>query len=517
MLIQKNNQELYRIHSNAFEEVLLLVLVVFVFDVKEVGYPTLDASLKDPIIYDMNTIRYYLSVHDNGAGKLSFNSDYEFIPNKEISLEDYKAWATKMLQAFETKTLINPEEIKNKNKEISDRVGAMKTKEEIAKEVNLSSENFPLFINDYKPGNLTVKKQVLNGDKDKFFEFKLKIGNISEELPEGEFKMRAEPEEGKVELGRYDDMAFFGEVSGKNLIAHEDLIKLIDDNNKDRGVKIGGAKPKILRDGYEEIYDKNEKEEERGGIWLKFVDHRQDCLRDGKPRTFYVMKKPIRKGVSWNTLFDAGVVYGWDVIDENTGLPKSNPKKYKNIGNYGTKKDYKATILTIKGKKYIVRLLQGKTNYGGDVTNTKFYERGDDNANSEWNRTILPITQGYRFGVITFEDAYAEQALKDGDFDSYYKRNYNVQLANYNWFGDLTLCAWDDWHYNNKKYNYLDNLGTQGQGSWTQEFCESSNSRSIRGRGHTNYGAAASDNEFPNFDVNRIGVRLVIEPYEAEE
>lgn len=306
-----------------------------------------------------------------------------------------------------------------------------------------------------------------------------------------------EPEEGKVELGRYDDMAFFGEVSGKNLIKHEDLVSQLN-------ASIGGAKPEIPIDGYKEIYDKNKEEEDKGGIWLKFIDYKY--LRDGKPRTFYVMKKPIRKGVSWNTLFDAGVVYGWDVIGEN-GLPKSNKEKYQNKYN---NKDYKATILTIKGKKYIVRLLQGKTNYGGNVANTSYWDYGSQNNNSEWNRTILPITQGYRFGSNTFNNNFAEQALRDGDTANYDKRNYNVQLANYNWFGDLTLGSSNSWIYNNKNYPGLNNY--QGQYNWVQEYGESSSFRGFRGFYDILRGAAYSSSDYPNYDGGILGVRLVLEP-----
>ena len=304
----------------------------------------------------------------------------------------------------------------------------------------------------------------------------------------------------------YDGVCFEGEVEGNSLMTYENLIKELGITE--------GEKPSIPRNGYEEIYDKNAEEESKGGIWLKFTDSKY--TRDGKPRTYYVMKKPARMGVSWNTLHTAGAVYGWDVIDPNTGLPKSNPEKYKNIGKYGNNADYKGKIITINGEKYIVRLLQGKTNYGGDVTNTKLWPDSGTINNSEWNRTILPITKAYRFGQETYNKKYTEEELliADGTYWGFEwsKRSYKVQTANYNWFGDLTLSAYQDWDYNGKKYtgrgsNYA------GQFNWTQEFGNNNYYRSFSGDINVSGGAAYSYNYSSNHtDVYR-GVRLVLEPY----
>lgn len=304
----------------------------------------------------------------------------------------------------------------------------------------------------------------------------------------------------------YDGVCFEGEVEGNSLMTYEDLIKELGITQ--------GSKPSIPRAGYEEIYDKNAEEESKGGIWLKFTDSKY--TRDGKPRTYYVMKKPVRKGVTWNALHTAGAIYGWDVIDKKTGLPKSNPEKYKNIGSNGTNKDYKAKILTINGEKYIVRLLQGKTNYGGDVTNTKIWLYNKENTNSEWNRTILPITKGYRFGSSTFDNNYAEQALKDGDTADYSKRSYKVQSAQYNWFGDLTLGSYDKWTYNNKSYTGLSS-NCQGQWNWVQEYGEKDHYRSFRGGYNTDNGAAYSYGYYSHDRNTLNGVHFVLEPYSTTQ
>lgn len=304
----------------------------------------------------------------------------------------------------------------------------------------------------------------------------------------------------------YDGVCFEGEIEGNSLMTYENLIKELGITE--------GKKPSIPREGYEEIYDKNAEEESKGGIWLKFTDSKY--TRGGKPRTYYVMKKPVRYSISWNTLHTAGAVYGWDVINPNTGLPKSSPEKYKNIGKYGTNKDYKGKIITINGEKYIVRLLQGKTNYGGDVTNTKFWPSSGTINNSEWNRTILPVTKAYRFGQETYNKKYTEEELliSDGTYWGFEwsKRSYKIQTANYNWFGDLTLGAYQDWDYNGKKYtgrgsNYA------GQFNWTQEFGNKDYYRSFSGDINVSGGAAYSYSYSSNRTDAHRGVRLVLEPY----
>ena len=301
----------------------------------------------------------------------------------------------------------------------------------------------------------------------------------------------------------YDGVCFEGEIEGNSLISYENLISQLGITE--------GTKPNIPRNGYEEIYDKNAEEMSRGGIWLKFTDSKY--TRDGKPRTYYVMKKPVRKSVSWNTLHTAGAVYGWDVIDEKTGLPKSNLEKYKNIGSYGTNKDYKAKILTINGEKYIVRLLQGRTNYGGDVSNTKIWDQ-HAGIGSEWNRTMLPITKGYRYGSNSINNSdWRDPPLADGEGTNYSKRSYKVQSAQYNWFGDLTLGSYYDWTYNSKSYKGLSS-NYQGQYNWAQEFSDSSDYRASRGSGYTDYGAAYSNYFSSDNPGGFLGVRLVLEPFD---
>lgn len=279
-----------------------------------------------------------------------------------------------------------------------------------------------------------------------------------------------------IKLYRDPGTRFLGEVSGQTLGI---TYKLLRD-------KVGkGTKPQISRSMAPSVYDQNIQEENVGGIWLKFIDRDQY----GKIHVFYIAKKPILQNLSWNDIHTAGMVYGLDVIDPHTKLPRKNPEKYKNISQYGTNKNYIAKILysNKNDNKYIVRLLQGRTNYGGDVTNTKIYHWSRYPYNSEWNRTIIPMVKQYR-GV-----GYAmEQALRDGNIsDNYYYNyvtdNYKNQTAQYNWFGDLTLGSIQSFNYNKNTFN---SVGHRGQYNWTQEYQHFPIGRSCRGGDFTEGGAA---------------------------
>ncbi len=301
----------------------------------------------------------------------------------------------------------------------------------------------------------------------------------------------------------YDGVVFEGEVTGNELgITYNDLRK--EAKKKAPDVQI----PEVMYStNAEKIIDQNKYEEVNGGMWLKFTDYKY--TRNGRPRVFYVAKKPILKNISWNHIHSAGMVYGWDVINPDTKLPRSNSKKYENNG-----RPYKAYMKEVNGKKYITRLLQGKTNYGGDVTNQKIYRDNNDNNNSEWNRVILPLVQGYRFGSDTDNSNYSEDLLRqsDGNID-YYLRKYITNTAQYNWFGDLTLGARTKFQYGRQ---IIDNRGSgtgpNGQNNWTQEYSYLVGSRSRRGKCYGSAGAALSDFGNADYADSTNGFRPVLEP-----
>ena len=310
----------------------------------------------------------------------------------------------------------------------------------------------------------------------------------------------------------YDGVVFEGEVTGKELgITYDELRKKVKKKSSNATV------PEVyFTTNADEIIKQNKYEEANGGMWLKFTDykHKRKNTETGveEPRTFYVAKKPILKNISWNDIHSAGMVYGWDVINPNTGLPRSNPEKYKNGS-----KDYQATILKNQkdnNKEYIVRLLQGKTNYNGDVTNQKIYRYNNDNNNSEWNRVILPLVQGYRFGSNTDNNNYAEDLLRRSDGNSdYFARKYTNNTAQYNWFGDLTLGAYYKFVYNGKEIDNGDNgTGSNGQWNWTQEYAYSADNRSCRGNISPGSGAAVSNYYSAGGAYGYVGFRPVLEP-----
>lgn len=287
----------------------------------------------------------------------------------------------------------------------------------------------------------------------------------------------------------YDGVCFEGEVEGNTLISYQQMISQTG---------IGGSDTSIDQnvinqyEGAKEINRLYQEELSKGGIYLKFTDNKYKDSK-GKSRTFYVSKKPLRKEVSYDMLYNKGLIYGWDIIN-----PDGTVKPDMGVSN-----TYKPFIKEINGTKYIARLLRGRSNYGAHIVNYDTRPK-----NSEWNRTILPITKGYRFGDYTFNNNYAEQALRDGDTTSYYKRSYKVQSAQYNWFGDLTLGAWEKFNYNNKDLN---SVGSNGQGNWTQEFYSSS-SRAFRGNGSVDGGAASFDYRNSGYTDTSFGWRLVLEP-----
>lgn len=268
-----------------------------------------------------------------------------------------------------------------------------------------------------------------------------------------------------IKLYRDPGTRFLGEVSGDKLgITYQKLQSEV--RNKTYNTF---SIPSITSSQSSEIYEQNRKELNDGGIWLKFIDRDQF----GKMHVFYIAKRPVLKGISWNDIHTSGMVYGLDVINPRTKLPRLNPEKYKNIGEFGTNKNYTATILNSNknDNKYIVRLIHGKVSEISGVDNTKQYEYKENYQNTEWNRTILLITKGYRASNYTSGTDYVESPVGDGFTDVYPPKDYTNQYAKYNYFGDLTLGSYSEFMYNNKKIDKK--FYGQGQHSWAQEYAYS--------------------------------------------
>lgn len=290
----------------------------------------------------------------------------------------------------------------------------------------------------------------------------------------------------------YDGMCFDGEVEGNTLITYQ---KMLDTFNS----KAGQAKKlieNVPESNHKEIHDQYAQELSKGGMYLKFTDNKYKDSK-GNPRTFYVSKKPITNEISYNMLYKAGMIYGQDLT------PEEKSKIEETTGQ-----TYTPTIVTdSSGQKYIVRLLRGRSNYGAGIRykTGKTDYKWQDAQNSEWNRSIVAITKQYRG-----ESGSIEQALKDGNSSTQWvTSNFKNQIAEYNWFGDLTLGTRSNtFRYNN---NNLSRVGGKGQLNWTQEF-HGDSSRSSRGHDYTSGGAANSNNNGPDYANDSYGWRLVLEP-----
>ena len=269
----------------------------------------------------------------------------------------------------------------------------------------------------------------------------------------------------------YDGACFWGEVKGDNFISYEKLSKAV-------GLSYDKEHIPAIEDNYLDLglqhaieSDRLDKEEKAvGGIWLKFTDKKYKD-KNGNVREFYIAKKPVLKGISWNDLYNANVVYGLDHQERR----------------------YKHKIIKINGKKYVVRLLRGASNYNGTLFGDNIYKHGSGCHHSEWNRTIIPITKQYRYSNIFA--AALENELKDDN---------KVQTASYNWLGDLTLGPYKIVNHEEEKYPIV---GYHGQQSWMQEY----NGAAYRVTRGSNMNASSWYCPYTEESDEQIGWRPVLE------
>ena len=358
---------------------------------------------------------------------------------------------------------------------------------------------------------------------------------------EGEIGFRPVLEE--IPQNCYDGACFEGEVAGTDFITYRKLLENIEWKSYE-----DFTTTTIPIENYDSIEPQemevkktkvgNElalgNDTEAGGNWLKIHDY-----KEGK--TLYIAKKPLTNYVSWDDLFNAGVVYGLDQIDTSKEALKEfkTTKKLKMSKNYTGKSGYTPKTVEIGGKNYIVRLLKGHT------TDSTIHKNGDPNAyssdnydklknvkNSEWNRYILPLVKDYRYSFISYvriEDDL--EYLTDNTKEDYLtqpslskdNKNFKIQLAEYNWFGDLTLRPAretddDIFYYKGKEQkfsdSYIKNLPEYvGQYTWTQEHAEryKSNSRISRGSAWMSLSASFAETFDSNSNENEAGFRPVLE------
>jgi hypothetical protein len=315
-----------------------------------------------------------------------------------------------------------------------------------------------------------------------------KVRNNTEEIKDAE---TADYRAMLTKVPCYEQACFEGEINGTDFITYNELIATIEGetNPKEKEYKAGNSTKigNVLSKGNDEATK---------GNWLKIYD-----AREGK--TLYIAKKPLTNHVSWNDLCKAGVVFGLDQVHVD-GTLQPHFKTPSNCG--GT---YKPKIITKNNKTYIVRLLKTtKENRPNENLTTNWNTfKTKTIMGSEWNRYILPLVKDYRYGSST--TGQLEDSLKQGGQAGYLEdKNFDIQSANYNWFGDLTLGTYSD------NYRYRGNIkkitGYNGQYSWMQELTSIS-TRALRGNGITSYGAARADGNYPFNSNNDNGFRPVLE------
>lgn len=278
---------------------------------------------------------------------------------------------------------------------------------------------------------------------------------------------------------------FLGEVKGTDFITYEGLITEL----RKRG-RMGD----LLDLGNDTL---------TGGNWLKIYDV-------WKEKPLYIAKKPLTNNVSWDELCSAGVVFGLDQVNADGTLKPH----FHTTSRCGT--TYKPKIVTINNKQYIVRLL--KTTIKDNPNDT----RGARNwytkqyiSKSEWNRYIIPLVKNYRVGERSMGDLEEDLKLdKNNNSPMEYigeSNNYKIQLATYNWYGDLTLGTTQSFKYN-KKNTYATDIGVK---SWTQEAIVGLNlsdyNRTTRGSFDDVGGCSVSGSYKETRSSEYIGFRPVLE------
>lgn len=112
----------------------------------------------------------------------------------------------------------------------------------------------------------------------------------------------------------------------------------------------------------------------------------------------------------------------------------------------------------------------------------------------------MPLVKTNRYASLTEDNLESE--LKKTAKGNYLnpQKKFKIQLANYRWFGDLTLDS--DMRDENKNC---------GQWTWTQEYEVSKKYKLFLGSGDLSFCAASSDSRNPSWSSARYGFRSILE------
>ena len=324
-------------------------------------------------------------------------------------------------------------------------------------------------------------------DKNNFSKGYDEFGNFYTEWkygmdPEGPFKNSSNPKD------QERTVKFFGEIKVKDL-----EVKDADGNDipedKTLNTYLQNLIPELNSDkeklsvGEEAKYNVNFNQDTN---WLVF----KDTDKDGKEIEKLVSKKPLKHSVSWNSLYNAGVVFDGDTSRDLENQEKRNEifkdSNYDGIKTDGNVNEYNPQYVEINGNKYIVRLMRAyKDSTPINYRNTNnFFKEYTKTKGSEWDRLILPLISDGRFGNST---------------DYYLERNMPT-LASYSW--------WTNFGGDEK-------VGSKyvGAGRWMQEnsFYAGNFRRASRGNYAYNVAATYSNGYDPYLDFSNMGWLPVLE------
>ena len=379
--------------------------------------------------------------------------------------------------------ILPPQYIGTDNKPIKDKIPS---KEEWIKSVEgqkNGGENKVIKI-DSKKKNFKIKKVNKKGEPIQGTVFEVFNTKADADKGQNAVKTITSDEKGNVDL---DTVSYYGfYVKEKSVpspyVVKEDIVSFYRDN----GVRFLGEmtptqlKPSEAKDGqnlntYLQSLTSAGSNFNASTNWLVFNDNGKEKL---------IAKKPIKYYISWDSLKDAGLVFG----------QKEKPA------------DYTPTEITVNGKKYIVRLIRAY-NDKVDINNHPTWSyRSSDHYNatkgSEWNRLILPLINP------TGDDNNTGYANgKNGRYGSntkgFVESNMPI-LANYSW--------WTDFGGSNDslgKYNSSDYYGAR---RWAQEIgYDGPSYRAYRGSGYNYYGAGYAYSNYPYNYGNYRGWLPVLE------
>ena len=285
---------------------------------------------------------------------------------------------------------------------------------------------------------------------------------------------------------RDNGVRFLGEIEPKNM-----KVTSINQNGKEKTLdsnkNVNQELQSLVNGGT--FFNKNTN-------WLVFNDNGKEKL---------VSKKPLKYGISWNSLYNAGVVFNKDGV---RGADFSTPD-YKNSLSWENKihdinpNNYNPTYVTINHKRYIVRLMRAY-NEGVGINNDRYCDWGEEYhfyiiKGSEWNRLILPLIEDK-------QDIDQIEGGRRGSDDTYKKfvENNMPTLANYSW--------WTDFGGNSNSSGNYDEGNDYGAYRWAQEIGYSSfTDRSIRSNSSSLCGAGSVGLGYPNNNANRYGCQPVLE------